>query len=185
VKKATPTSQLRIPLSRHRFHSMTTVEECRGRATHSKWTRHGIAGEKAARSLNAHKLCSGSGETTQHPLGGSCCAPHLSAWRYPSSFRVLGAPPLANADPTKPFKNCSAAKAAGYCDIPSNSPMYTPARTATTTATPASARTDEVGPAFSLTVTLKLTCGVGHGGRLLLSPVSRADPITPTATVLK
>lgn len=41
---------------------------------------------------------------------------------------VLGAPPQANADPTKPFKNCSAAKAAGYCDIPSNSPMYTPSQ---------------------------------------------------------
>lgn len=40
---------------------------------------------------------------------------------------VLGTP-QANADPTKPFKNCSAAKAAGYCDIPSNSPMYTPSQ---------------------------------------------------------
>ncbi|WP_413641907.1 excalibur calcium-binding domain-containing protein [Mycobacterium sp. RTGN5] len=24
-----------------------------------------------------------------------------------------------------PFKNCTAAKAAGYCDIPSNSSLYT------------------------------------------------------------
>lgn len=36
--------------------------------------------------------------------------------------------PTANAEPTRPFKNCSAAKAAGYCDITSDSPLYTPSQ---------------------------------------------------------
>ena len=36
--------------------------------------------------------------------------------------------PIANAEPTRPFKNCSAAKAAGYCDITSDSPLYTPSQ---------------------------------------------------------
>jgi hypothetical protein len=34
----------------------------------------------------------------------------------------------AHADPNKPFKNCTQAKANGYCDIPQGSPMYTPSQ---------------------------------------------------------
>lgn len=38
---------------------------------------------------------------------------------------VIGIAAPANAEPPPvPFKNCTAAKAAGYCDIPSNSPYY-------------------------------------------------------------
>ena len=39
---------------------------------------------------------------------------------------AIGVAAPAHAAPTVPFKNCTAAKAAGYCDIPSDSPLYTP-----------------------------------------------------------
>ncbi len=39
---------------------------------------------------------------------------------------AIGVAAPANAQPTVPFKNCTAAKAAGYCDIPTDSPLYTP-----------------------------------------------------------
>ncbi|QEN17368.1 excalibur calcium-binding domain-containing protein [Mycobacterium sp. ELW1] len=38
----------------------------------------------------------------------------------------MGVAAPAHAQPTAPFKNCTAAKAAGYCDIPTDSPLYTP-----------------------------------------------------------
>ncbi len=38
---------------------------------------------------------------------------------------ALGVAAPVQADPTTPFKNCSTAKKNGYCDIPSDSPMYT------------------------------------------------------------
>ncbi|WP_236147500.1 excalibur calcium-binding domain-containing protein [Mycolicibacterium sp. CH28] len=44
------------------------------------------------------------------------------------SVLAIGLAAQANAAPTVPFKNCSAAKAAGYCDITSDSPLYTPSQ---------------------------------------------------------
>ncbi|BBZ79754.1 hypothetical protein MANY_50910 [Mycolicibacterium anyangense] len=41
---------------------------------------------------------------------------------------AIGVAAPANADPTRPFKNCTQAKAAGYCDITSDSPLYTPSQ---------------------------------------------------------
>lgn len=41
---------------------------------------------------------------------------------------AIGVAAPAGAEPTKPFKNCTAAKAAGYCDITSDSPLYTPSQ---------------------------------------------------------
>ncbi|MCV7217162.1 excalibur calcium-binding domain-containing protein [Mycobacterium crocinum] len=41
---------------------------------------------------------------------------------------AIGVAAPANAQPTVPFKNCTAAKAAGYCDIPTDSPLYTPSQ---------------------------------------------------------
>ncbi len=40
----------------------------------------------------------------------------------------IGVAGPAHADPSRPFKNCTAAKAAGYCDIPTDSPLYTPSQ---------------------------------------------------------
>lgn len=40
----------------------------------------------------------------------------------------IGVAAPANAAPSTPFKNCTAAEAAGYCDIPSSSPLYTPSQ---------------------------------------------------------
>ena len=44
------------------------------------------------------------------------------------SVIAIGIAAPANAEPSVPFKNCSAAKAAGYCDITSDSPLYTPSQ---------------------------------------------------------
>jgi hypothetical protein len=44
------------------------------------------------------------------------------------SVMAIGVAAPAHADPTVPFKNCTAAKAAGYCDITSDSPLYTPSQ---------------------------------------------------------
>ncbi|BBX06323.1 excalibur calcium-binding domain-containing protein [Mycolicibacterium aichiense] len=41
---------------------------------------------------------------------------------------AVGVAAPAHAQPTAPFKNCTAAKAAGYCDIPTDSPLYTPSQ---------------------------------------------------------
>ena len=39
---------------------------------------------------------------------------------------AIGIAAPAQAAPTTPFKNCTAAKAAGYCNITPDSPLYTP-----------------------------------------------------------
>ncbi|MGY4710352.1 excalibur calcium-binding domain-containing protein [Mycolicibacterium sp. CBM1] len=44
------------------------------------------------------------------------------------SAMAIGIAAPANAEPAVPFKNCTAAKAAGYCDITSDSPLYTPSQ---------------------------------------------------------
>ncbi len=41
---------------------------------------------------------------------------------------AIGVAAPAHAQPTAPFKNCTAAKAAGYCDITPDSPLYTPSQ---------------------------------------------------------
>ncbi|SBS72785.1 Excalibur domain protein [uncultured Mycobacterium sp.] len=41
---------------------------------------------------------------------------------------AIGIAAPAHATPTVPFKNCTAAKSAGYCDIPTDSPLYTPSQ---------------------------------------------------------
>jgi hypothetical protein len=41
---------------------------------------------------------------------------------------AIGRASPAQAAPTTPFKNCTAAKAAGYCDITTDSPLYTPSQ---------------------------------------------------------
>ena len=41
---------------------------------------------------------------------------------------AIGIAAPAQAAPTVPFKNCTAAKAAGYCDITPDSPLYTPSQ---------------------------------------------------------
>ena len=47
----------------------------------------------------------------------------------PAFFAVaIGVAAPAHAAPSVPFKNCTAAKAAGYCDITTDSPLYTPSQ---------------------------------------------------------
>lgn len=41
---------------------------------------------------------------------------------------AIGIAAPASAEPSMPFKNCTQAKAAGYCDITSDSPLYTPSQ---------------------------------------------------------
>ncbi|EHB58369.1 Excalibur domain protein [Mycolicibacterium rhodesiae JS60] len=41
---------------------------------------------------------------------------------------AIGVAAPAHAEPSVPFKNCTAAKAAGYCDITQDSPLYTPSQ---------------------------------------------------------
>jgi hypothetical protein len=47
-----------------------------------------------------------------------------------SAFGVIaiGVAAPVHAEPSAPFKNCTAAKAAGYCDITQDSPLYTPSQ---------------------------------------------------------